>query len=461
MLVINTKLFSAVTFASVLCVSAWGQATPAADPPAGDKPAAAVTKGPCGETIVEKKVKDRGEYDLYDSILKEQNAQKRLASLNTWKEKYPQTDYQKERLLFYLGTYQQLGKAAEIIETANQILAVDPKDFTAMYWLALMSIPPATGDTSAAILDRGQKAAQGMLANLDETFASCKKPAGTDDAAWSKAKNDMAELAHKTLGWVAMARKDYDAAQKELNQALTMNPNDGFVSYWLGQTLYATKNEQLIPAGLYNYARADVYDGPGAMDAAARKQIDDFLSRAYKGFHGDLTGLPELKAQAKQSAMPPAGFTIRSVTEIAKDKMAKEEEFNKQNPQLALWMGIKDKLAAADGAQYFEKDLKDAGLPKLRGKLVSQSPAVRPKTLVLAMDGDAPQVTLRLSAPLAGKAEPGTMIEFEGVPKEFTASPFMLTIEVEKEKIFGWPAQAAPPARTGAAHSTKKGTRRK
>jgi len=131
-LVINTKLFSAVAFASVLCVSAWGQATPAADPPAGDKPAAAAAKGPCGETLVTKKVKDQAEFDLYDSILKEQNAQKRLATLNTWKEKYPTTEYTKERLLFYLGTYQQLSNAAALVETANQILAVDPKDFTAM-----------------------------------------------------------------------------------------------------------------------------------------------------------------------------------------------------------------------------------------------------------------------------------------------------------------------------------------
>jgi len=43
----------------------------------------------------EKKVKDRAEYDLYDSITKEQNPTKRLEFLNTWKEKYAETDYKK------------------------------------------------------------------------------------------------------------------------------------------------------------------------------------------------------------------------------------------------------------------------------------------------------------------------------------------------------------------------------
>jgi hypothetical protein len=108
-------------------------------------------------------------------------------------------------------------------------------------------------------------------------------------------------------------------------------------------------------------------------------------------------------------------------------------------------MGVKDELVKPNGTQYFESNVKDAALPKLRGKLVSQSPAVRPKTLVLAMsDATTPEVTLNLNAPLAGKADPGTEIEFEGIPKTFTQSPFMVTMEVEKEKISGWPAQAAP-----------------
>ena len=52
-----------------------------------------------------KQWKDRGEYDLYDSITKEQDLAKRLALLNSWKQKYPTSDYSSDRTIFLLGVY--------------------------------------------------------------------------------------------------------------------------------------------------------------------------------------------------------------------------------------------------------------------------------------------------------------------------------------------------------------------
>src|SRR5262249_39752336 len=101
--------------------------------------------------------------------------------------------------------------------------------------------------------------------------------------------------------------------------------------------------------------------------------------------------------------------------------------------------------------------LKGTGPPKMKGKIISQKPALRPKELVLAMDEDKPQVTLKFENALPGKAEPGTQIEFEGVPSAFTKEPFMLTFDVEgKDKITGWPEQAAPPAKKTTPVRRKK-----
>ena len=438
MLVRISKMMCSTAIAAVFCVSMWGQATPAP----------------------EKKVKDRAEYDLYDSITKEQNPAKRLEFLNTWKEKYVETDYKKERLLFYLSTYVQLNQPAKVIETAKQILEIDPKDFTSLYYISLLSV--TQNDLSAGALDTGEKAAQGMLANLDATFAKEKKPAPTSDADWTKARNDMEAIAHKTLGWVGIQKKKWEVAEQEFRKELALSPTDAQVSYWLGQSIGGQKKIERTPVAIYFYARAASYDGPGALPPDFRKQVDDYLVKAYKGYHGAMDGLAEIKALAKTNAMPPADFKIKSVKDVAEEEAKKLEEFNKNNPQLAMWMGVKTALVAADGAQYFESKMKGAGLPKLRGKLVSQSPAIKPKTLVLAMSDDTtPEVTLVLSAPLPGKADAGTVIEFEqGVPTAFTQNPFMVTMEVEKEKIEGWPAQAAPaPVRRPAA--SKAGAKRK
>ena len=125
---------------------------------------------------------------------------------------------------------------------------------------------------------------------------------------------------------------------------------------------------------------------------------------------------------------------------------------------------MKDGLTRENGEQYFETSVKDALLPggangvkKFKGKLVSMKPALRPKELVLSMDEDKPQVTLKFETALPGKADPGIEIAFEGVAKAFQKDPFMLTFEVEdKDKITGWPVQAAAPAAKKGPAATKK-----
>jgi hypothetical protein len=94
--------------------------------------------------------------------------------------------------------------------------------------------------------------------------------------------------------------------------------------------------------------------------------------------------------------------------------------------------------------------MKDALLPTLKGKVVSMTPALKPKTIVLAMadgsnstTGDA---TLKFDAALPGKVDAGTELTFEGIPESYTASPFMVVFNVEKDKLHGWTGKNAPAA---------------
>jgi tetratricopeptide (TPR) repeat protein len=430
---------------TVFCVSVFAQS---AGQSAGQSSAGQAPSAGQGQTSgqPEKKVKDRGEYDLFETVRTEQNAQKRLDALNQWTQKYPDTDYKKERQLFYLSTYQQLNNAPKMIETANQILAMDPKDFTALFWLATLSMPPAGQNA-----DQAEKAANGMLQNIDDTFSAAKKPQGMDDATWTKTRTDMEFTAHKALGWAASTKKNYDVAERELSKALQMNPNDALTSYWLGQAWYQAKK---YPLGLYEYARAAAYTGPGALDATGRKQMDEFLTKAYKGYHGDTTGLQELKTQATQAALPPEGFTIKSVTELAEEANKKAEEEAKKDPSRAIWMNVKQQLTA--DPNYFTSGMKDAALPQMRGKVVSGTS----KELVVSMfDDPSPDVTLKLEEGTFPKVEPGTQITFDkAVPKTFSPNPFMVTMNVDKKDITGLPKATAAPARRPAA---RKGAARR
>lgn len=398
---------------------------------------------------------DRTEFDMFQDMTKEEDASKRLEKIQAWREKYPNTQFKQEGLTLTLNAYTQLSKFPEVIATAKDILQIDPLDVTSLYWLA--SLTPKTNDTSADALSTGEMAASALAMNGDKVFASDRMPPNGNKEQWDKAKADMEVLGYKTLGWIAMQRKQNDKAEETLKKALDKNPNDGEISYWLYTVIRAMGKPDRSSDALFHLARAASLDSAkGGLPDTTRKQIDDFFVKAYNRYHGvDNKGQQDLRQQSLARHMPPEGFKIRTATEIA---LEKENEFKKNNPQLAYWMTIKKELTAPEGQKFFEEHVKGAALPgkiegteltKFKGRLVKHSPAVNPKELVLIMDpsqqvGTEGEVTLKLDMAMRGKADPGTELEFEGLAESFTREPFMLTFEAEKDKVKGWPVQAAP-----------------
>ena len=239
-----------------------------------------------------------------------------------------------------------------------------------------------------------------------------------------------------------MEKKDYPTAEAAFAQALQKYPDSGQVAYELGASELAQQaaNPAKVPAGIYEIARAVALDPAkgGLTDPAARSQVDAYLKKIYTNFHGSEEGLDALKQQALSSPTPPADFSIRSQAQIAADQQA---QFAKDHPELALWQGIKSQLAGASGAQYFETQLKDAAVPKLKGVLVEAKPACKPKELLVAVpmpDSKSPytaEIALKLDAALAGKPPASAEFSWEGVPSAFTKDPFLLTMNVEKAKL--------------------------
>jgi hypothetical protein len=421
---------TAVAAVLILGVSAWGQAAPAA-----------------------KNWKDRAEYDLYDSITKATDANKRLELLNTWKSKYPQTDFVAERNAFYVSTYQGLNQGQNLLNFCKETLAAAPKEMSCLYWATVLTISLA--NTAPDALDFGEKSAKSLLGNLDDALAPDKRPKGLTEEAAQKQRKALESQAHTTVGWVAMTRKSYEAAETAFVESLKAEPNNAQVSYWLGSCVLAQRKVEKQAAALYHFARAASLTGPGALPDAQRTQLDAYLTKVYSNFHGDSSGLPEIKAVAQKQPFPADDFTIKSSVQIATEK---EEEFKKTNPMLALWMSIRKELAGPGGEAYFNEKLKDAQLPggahgvaKFKGKLISMKPAVNPKELVVGIsDATTTEVTLRFDTPLKGKADVGTDLEFEGVAAAFAGDPFNLTLDLDKSKLDGWPVQAAAPVKKAA-----------
>ena len=426
----TNRAISLVVAGLLMATVIWGQA---------QTPAAAQTPSPWKD----------GEYPLYDAFLKATDNAKKLEALNAWQQKFPDSALKATPLQRFLATYQALNQFDKVLETGNEILASDPKNIAALW--ALTSAVQRIEKPTAEQLALGEKAAQTLATKFDDL-----KPAATSEADWAKGKPEIQAVAYIALGWIAQQRKDDAAAKKAYLESLRINPNNAHVSYTLGSLIITQRNADTYPIGLFHIARAASLTGTGAIPEPNRKKIDDYLVARYTSFHGSAEGLDELRKLATATALPPEGFKIKSNAEIANEK---EEEFKKSNPMLALWMSVKKELAGPSGADYFEKSVKGFALPagvqgvtKFKGKLVAAVPPKNPKQLKVAIaDAVTPEVTLVFEEPLVGSAPVGTDLEFEGAGTAFTADPFNLTMDVENDKLVGWPVQAGPAGKKGAA----------
>jgi outer membrane protein assembly factor BamD (BamD/ComL family) len=419
-----------------------------------------------------KQPKDQGEFDIYNDVIKDvstNNFTKALTDLDTWKQKYPNSDYEDDREVLYVQAYNGAKQPAKALDTAAPLVARDldavftdsvsgPQQvvkvlFTAA--LAVQQVPNPTPDELAT----GAKAAQ-MLLDYN------RKPSNVSDDDWAKARAQLQTVAKAALtavvlkpGTAAMEKHDYAGAEASFEQALEKYPNSGQVAYELGASELAQQsaNPAKVPAGIYEIARAVALDPAkgGLADAAVRSQVDAYLKKIYTSFHGSDDGLDAFKQQALASPTPAADFTLKSQAQIDQEKQA---QFAKDHPGLALWQGIRSQLTGDNGAQYFETQLKDTAVPKLKGVLVSAKPACKPKELLVAVpmpDAKPPytaEIALKLDAPLTGKPPASAEFSWEGVPASFTKDPFLLTMAVEKAKLTDLatePCTAAPARKPG------------
>lgn len=409
----------------------------------------------CASAAAEKQLRP-GESDIYNQVVKDLNAQnftKAVTNLDTWQQKFADSDYQDERAALYVQSYAGANQPEKALDAAAVLLSKDLNSaFTGtgaqatiirILYNTVSAVSKAKNPT-AAELSTGTKAANLLLA-LDKPLPDV--PA----EQWAEIRKDLRARAEATLlyiamlpGTQAMAKQPPDcaAAVAAYTSALAERPESAAISYELGRALNCEvkADPAKVSAAVYEFVRAAVIDPTLGDPRNDAKKIQAFADSAYTRLHGSAEGLAELKLAVKQSPLPPADFRIKTKDELDDDK---RKQFEQDHPQLALWMQIKAKLSGADGEQYFQDHLKDAAVPPLTGSLVDAKPACRPKQLLIAVTPPEagapamPEIALKFEKPLAGKPELNATIQFEGVPSAFSKEPFLLTMDSEISKIDG------------------------
>jgi hypothetical protein len=383
-----------------------------------------------------------GESDVYNDVVKDlsgTNFTKALVDLDKWRQMVPDSDFKDERAAFYVHAYAGTNQPAKALDAAGELLSKDlgqPAIIRVLY-NAVWAVSQVANPTPAQ-LATGEKAARQLLV-YDQPLP------GVSAEKWAEVRTDMRDKAKAALlhiailpGIQAMAKQppDCPAAEAAYRGALVEYPDRAALSYELGRALNceAKTMPEKQSAAVYEFLRAATVDPTLGDPRNDKKKIQAFADSAYVRLHGSDEGLEQLKQQVTQSALPPPDFRIRTATQIAQEKQA---EFEKDNPQLALWLKVKGALSDNDGQQYFEGQLKNSAVPQLVGRVVGAKPECRPRELLVAVPLPPAEITLKLDKPLTGKPELNTEFRWEGVPSAFTKEPFMLTMETDTSKLQG------------------------
>jgi tetratricopeptide (TPR) repeat protein len=385
-----------------------------------------------GAAAPQKTAKDQVEYGLMTDLGKEADPAKKIPILDTWTQKYPDTAFKQERNYYYMDTYSKI---------------------------ASKGMP---SNAAADVMDAAQKAAQTLIEKADTFFSAENKLPNVTDAQWAQAKQQILLQAQGTLATIAFNKKDYPAAEEQYKKWMALDPGNALIDNYLGSAIMAEKKIDRYPEAIFYFARAVSLTGPGAIkDEAVKKQISDYLNRIYNNYHGSPDGLDDIKAKAVASMAPPADFKIKSITEISMEANSNAEQFAKTFPEIMIWRGLKEQLTAAGGDDYF-KNMKDAEISGLKGKVVSQN---GDKELTLSMDYATPEtekkaeMTIKFETPLKGEVPVGTVLTLAAVPESFTKDPFMVIATAEKAKVDGLGDAAGAPETKKAAPKKKAPTK--
>jgi hypothetical protein len=402
-----------------------------------------------------RKWKSDAEAALGTAAVNEKDPAAKLEKLDKWKHDFPESDYDEARTGVYFSVYGDLKRYHDQIQMA-QILRKKLPDSLALLRSILVAFSQISGPTDedrAAATD----AARYIVDHPDQVFAPGKeKENGMTAAQWEQAKPQMVAYAKTQLDKIVT-----DQGMDAVLAAIKADPTRVSLNVWVGKMLLddARKGHpEKQGDAIFHYARAASYTGPGALDPKDRASMKGFVDRAYKTFHGSLEGEDKLLAAAANQPLP-GDYKIESTVDIAMKTNAAEGEWRAAHPMLAAWRDTKAILSGDDAQAKFDAEIKDSALPKFTGKIVSMTPALGPKTIVVSVDPEkdgASDCTLTFEARLPGKMDVGETISFEGVGKSFVKDPYMLTVTVEKDKLEGWTGKNAPAGRGGTKSTTAK-----
>jgi hypothetical protein len=259
---------------------------------------------PCGNASPQSApvIKDPAEYNAYIGAIQQKDPALQISAFENFLAQYPSTVMRATTLQVLMGDYQQTNNMSKTVDTAIQLLAVDPDNIRALVMLAYIDRAKAQNDPNARQeLAEAKKYGQMGL----EALPKFNKPAGTSDADFQRTRDQMAGIFNAAVGLAALNDKDYATARTALRLATDINPRDFAVVYplalaYVGPTPADPGVAPDPVNALWFIARACTL-----APTAQAPQLETYGKSLYTKFRGSEQGWADLLASAKASDSPP------------------------------------------------------------------------------------------------------------------------------------------------------------
>lgn len=368
-----------------------------------------------------KVIKDPAEHNAYVGAVSQQDPNARISGIEGFLAQYPGTVMKEEALEALMGAYQQAGNQAKSVDAAERVLQVVPGNVRALLVMAFSKRTAAEANQNP---QQNLKEAREYSERGLQSLETAKPREGVTPEEFATMKKQFGIYFHATVGLAALNAKDFPAAQEHLRAAVEANPNELNDVYRLSLA-YLTAEPPDDVNGLWFVARAAGLAPAGP----AQKQITDFGRKKYIRYHGDEEGWPELLSQARASAMPPEGFTIKPAPTAA-ERAAKMVE---TTPVKQMSFAHFEFILAAGGDPAAKVWGEIQGQPlAFSGKVIG---ATRSKLLIAAtvdaIDENRHDVEINMAAPLPVRLVPktGADITVQAEPSSYDPKPFVMKLE--------------------------------
>ena len=434
----------ACTIEAATQVSTQAQAAPQ-NPPAGQGAPGAASSDSAPT------IKDPAEYNAYVAAVQQQDPNAKISALEAFLTQYPNSVMKTTALELLMGTYQQAGNQAKVVDGAKRLLTADPNNLRA---LALLTFLARAGVTQQQNVQQNLADLQTYCKQGLDALKANQKPAGMKPEDFEKLKKDTALIFNGGCGFAALQNKDFQNAQLNLKAAVEQEPNDLQNVYPLA-TAYLSATPPDTLDGLFYLARAASLAPAGS---PAQQQIQAYGQKVYKNYHGSEEGwadyaLPTAKAEANPPAdwgtkitkyVPPT--PAQQAHDIVKDKTPDQiKQLSFGEWELVLAAGTPE-----DQAKVWDV-IKNVPL-QMEGNVIDVTSNTELQIAGSADDIDAkhPDIKLTMTGPIPAARMPksGDTFDFEGTPTSYTATPFMMVMEQGKLlKKAGEPAPKRTPVR--------------